>query len=62
MINGTKPSGSTSKTKTTIYRTINDGDWMVLMLMDDTSWNPVTGQSYDLQLERYSNTVVSATV
>ena len=62
MINGTKPAGNTSKTKTTIYRTINDGTWAVLVLMDDTSWNPIVGQSYQLQLERFENTVVDATV
>ena len=63
MVNGHTPaSTSSSKTKTTIYRTVNDGEWMVLLLMNDTIWNPVVGQSYSLQLERYENTAVSAEV
>ena len=63
MINGEKPAGaSSSKTKTTIYRTITDGHWVVLMLVNDDDWNPITGQTYELQLERFENTVVNATV
>jgi len=62
MINGKRPEGNTSKTRTTIYRTIEDGHWMVLMLMDDTGWNPTVDGIYELQLERYENTVASARV
>lgn len=63
MINGQKPAKNTSsRSKTTIYRTIQDGEWVVLMLVHDTSWNPVEGQQYELQLERFENTQVMATV
>ncbi len=63
MIGGQKPERSiTSRSKTTIYRTIDDGEWVVLMLVHDTSWNPVEGQQYELQLERFENTQVMATV
>lgn len=63
MYNGQKPEKSTiQKGKTTIYRTIKDGAWNVLFLAKDTSWNPVEGQTYELQMERFENTTVNATV
>ncbi len=63
MYNGQKPEKSTiQKGKTTIYRTIRDGTWNVLFLAKDTSWNPVEGQTYELQMERFENTTVNATV
>ncbi len=64
MIGGAKPDNVGSKTKTTIYRTIRDDEWVVLFLVDqgDQRWNPVEGQTYQLQLERFENTLVTATV
>ncbi len=63
MYNGQKPEKSTiQKGKTTIYRTIRDGAWNVLFLVKDTTWNPVEGQTYELQMERFENTTVNATV
>lgn len=63
MYNGQKPEKSTiQKGKTTIYRTIKDGQWYVLFLVKDTTWNPVEGQTYELQMERFENTTVHATV
>ena len=63
MLQGQLPSGTQiSKSKTTIYRTVTDGQWYVLMLVDDNSWNPVEQQVYELQIERQENTVVSAVV
>lgn len=50
------------KGKTTIYRLVRDGSWNVLFLARDTDWNPVEGQTYELQLERFENTQVTATV
>ena len=63
MYNGELPEGNArSKGRTTIYRTVQDGAWDVLFLAKDLDWNPVVGQTYELQLERFENTVVSATV
>ena len=63
MYNGYKPEKATAdKGKTTIYRMIQDGEWYVLFLSHDTSWNPVDGQTYELKLERFENTTVYATV
>lgn len=63
MYNGQKPELSTSqKGKTTIYRTVQDGVWGVLMLVRNSTWTPVDGQSYELMLEKFENTHVNATV
>jgi len=63
MINGTKPESSIlNKGKTTIYRMVSDGKWYVLMLIRDSNWVPVEGQVYELKLENFKDTQVSATV
>lgn len=63
MIQGQKPEKSTiSKGKTTIYRTVQDGSWYVLLLVRDALWNPVEGQSYEIKLERFENTQVNGIV
>jgi len=63
MINGRKPEQSTlQKSKTTIYRMVKDDEWYVLFLSDDTEWNPVNGETYELSLERFENTNVTAEV
>ena len=63
MINGQKPQGDTlNKGKTTVYRMVKDGHWYVLMLIRDSSWNPVEGAVYDLKLENFTDTTVRARV
>ncbi len=63
MINGQTPQKTTAqKGKTTIYRMVENGEWYVLFLSRDTEWNPVKGQSYQLQLERFENAPVYAEV
>ena len=63
MINGQKPEdGALQKGKTTIYRTVKDGSWYVLMMIRDSSWNPVEGEEYELRLEDFRDTNVRATV
>ena len=65
MINGQKPASSndiSSKGKTTIYRVVRDGHWVVLMLIKDSNWNPVEGAVYELKLENFKDTMVQAQV
>ena len=65
MINGKKPeekSGRITKGKTTIYRLVRDGHWVVLMLIRDSNWNPVEGAVYELKLENFKDTMVQAKV
>ncbi len=63
MINGVKPEKSAlQKGKTTIYRTIRDGQWYVLMMIRDSSWNPSEGMEYELRLENFKDTTVRAKV
>ena len=62
MLNGQKLGNNQSKGKTTIYRLIRDGHWIVLMLIKDTNWNPVEGAEYELKLENFKDTMVKARV
>ena len=65
MINGQKPAGANdqyAKGKTTIYRLVRDGHWIVLMLIKDSNWNPVEGAVYELKLENFKDTMVQARV
>ena len=63
MLNGKKPTENlTAKGKTTIYRLIRDGHWIVLMLIKDSKWNPVEGAEYELKLENFKDTMVRARV
>ena len=63
MLNGQKPGGDqSSKGKTTIYRLVRDGHWVVLMLIKDSNWNPVEGAEYELKLESFKDTMVKARV
>lgn len=63
MIQGQKPEKSTiDKGKTTIYRTVQDGTWYVLLLVRNALWNPTEGQTYELKLERFENTQVTGMV
>ena len=63
MINGRKPENAApAKGRTTIYRLVKDNEWYALFLSDDTEWNPVVGETYELQLERFGDTPVTASV
>ncbi len=53
---------SLQKTKTTIYRLIKDDGWYALFLSNSKDWNPVKGEQYELQLERFEETQTLATV
>ena len=65
MLNGQKPQTDDdllSKGKTTIYRLVRDGHWVVLMLIRDSNWNPVENAVYELKLENFKDTMVQARV
>ena len=63
MINGNRPEVSVlQKGKTTLYRLVRDSGWYVLMIIRESNWNPVEGEAYELRLENFRDTTVSATV
>lgn len=45
-----------------IYRLVRPFAWSVLMLAEDLSWNPVVGENYQMMIESFDNTTVSAKV
>ena len=52
MFNGEKPRDRTvPKGRSLIYRLVSDTAWNVLMLCGDTSWNPVSGKTYNMRLD-----------
>jgi len=56
-------TGETAQRNTVpIYRLVRQNSWMVLMLCNEMEWTPVTGRTYQLLIESFDNTIVSATV
>lgn len=63
MYNGNLPdSAALGRNEVAVYRLVRQGSYSVLMLCDDTSWTPTVGASYELLVESFDNTRVSATV
>lgn len=63
MFNGQVPEKTTAqKGRTTIYRTVRENSWNVLLLLSEPAWNPEQGKTYQIKLEGFDNTIVDATV
>ena len=63
MINGVRPETSTAaRGRTNLYRLVKQNNYAVLMLLRDSTWNPVEGTTYKLVLEQFTDTVVDAQV
>ena len=55
-------STAAERGRTPVFRTVQNGSWYLMLLTNDKNWNPVTGQSYKVQLEGFDDTVFDATV
>lgn len=55
-------SAALGRNEVAVYRIVRQGSYTVLMLCDDAEWTPTIGASYELLLESFDNTRVSATV
>ena len=63
MYKGVLPeSAALGRNEVPVYRIVRQGSYTVLMLCDDTDWTPTVGASYELLVESFDNTHVSATV
>ncbi len=63
MYKGNLPkSAALSRNEVAVYRLVRQGGYTVLMLCDDVNWTPTVGASYELLVESFDNTRVSATV
>ena len=63
MLGGEKPAKpAVQRGRTTVYRLVREKGWGVLLLLDSPDWTPVQGDSYQLKLEQFENTVVNARV
>jgi len=63
MYRGNLPaSAALERNEVAVYRLVRQGSWKVLMLCDDTTWTPELGATYELLIESFDNTRVSAEV
>ena len=63
MMNGQRLETSTAvRGRTNLFRLVRQNNYAVLMLVRDSNWNPIEGQTYKLVLEQFSDTVVDAQV
>lgn len=63
MYKGSLPkSAALGRNEVAVYRLVRQGGYTVLMLCDDVDWTPTVGASYELLVESFDNTRVSATV
>ena len=63
MIGGTVPeTSSAARGRTNLYRLVKKNHYAVLMLIHNSTWNPVEGTTYKLVLEQFANTIVDARV
>ena len=53
---------SVSKGSMSIYRTVQEDEWFVLFLCQDRDWNPVVGESYQIQMSGFEGVTVPAVV
>ena len=61
VLNGQKLSDSKSKS-TPIYRIVNQNLWYVALVSDASTWNPVVGQDYYLQMKGFEDLAYNAKV
>lgn len=63
VIRGVSPEQSTvSRGSDPIFRTVIEDEWYALFLCTDRDWNPVVGETYQMQLTGFENYVVQAVV
>ena len=55
-------SAALGRNEVAVYRIVRQSGYTVLMLCDDPTWTPAVGASYELLVESFDNTNVSATV
>ena len=63
VIRGAMPEQSTvSRGSDPIFRTVIEDEWFALFLCQDRDWNPVVGETYQMQLTGFDDYVIPAQV
>ena len=62
ILQGRSVGEETSRLTTNIYRLVDPGRWYVYILTDDSSFNPVTNQSFWFQMEGFEDVAYNAVV
>ncbi|MBQ3078778.1 MAG: hypothetical protein IJC48_02095 [Clostridia bacterium] len=53
---------SSSRTNTDIFRVVNQNNWYMVVLSEDSSWNPVIGNTYTFQMQGFEDLVYTGVV
>ncbi len=62
VLSGQSLDSNASRLTTNIYRLVSTDKWYVLLLASDENFNPVTGQSFWLQMEGFDDVIYQMTV
>lgn len=63
ILNGEAPEQSVvQRGRTSVFREVSPSGWYLLLISNDSNWNPVVGQSYKVQLTGFDDHVVDAAV
>lgn len=55
-------TGESSRLMQSVFRIVSTDKWHLVLISDDTSWNPVTGQVFSFQMTGFEDVVYSGTV
>lgn len=59
---GKTPQTSISRLNTPVYRLVSTEKWYVILLSEDVTWNPVSGQVFTFQMQGYDDVAFTGTV
>lgn len=63
ILSGATPeTGDDSRLLQPVFRLINTEKWYIMVLCNDTSWTPVTGQEFSFQFDGYEDLIYSGVV
>ena len=53
---------SAQRGRTSVFREVRPNGWYLLLISHDSTWQPIAGSSYKVQLEGFDDRVIDATV
>lgn len=59
---GEQLGGVSVRAETDIFRVVNQNNWSIMIISEDTGWNPVVGQEYSFQMIGFEDLVYTGTV
>ena len=62
VLSGEMLSQTTARSEVNVARVVNQNSWYMIVLSEDSKWNPVNGQSYSFQMVGYEDLLYTGTV